>query len=59
MHVLNLVVQLFIIKYPAFQEVLHQARMVCRWSYLLMAQLVEKQHQHQLQANYISCKPPT
>ncbi|XP_068113518.1 zinc finger BED domain-containing protein 6-like [Hyperolius riggenbachi] len=61
-HVLHLVVQRFINKFPSFQEVLRQARRVCGHflrSYTASARLKDFQRQNNLPAKRLICDDPT
>uniref|UniRef100_A0A8C5M377 BED-type domain-containing protein n=1 Tax=Leptobrachium leishanense TaxID=445787 RepID=A0A8C5M377_9ANUR len=61
-HVLNLVVQRFLIKYPGLSELLSQARKVCshfRWSFPASVLLAEIQREFHLPTNRLICDMPT
>ena len=61
-HVLNLVVQRFLGRYPGLQDVLRQARKVCvhfRRSYNATARLTDLQREYNLPKNRLICDMPT
>ena len=61
-HVLNLVVQRFLGRYPGLQDVLRQARKVCvhfRRSYNASARLTDLQKEFNLPKNRLICDMPT
>uniref|UniRef100_A0A8C5QL81 BED-type domain-containing protein n=1 Tax=Leptobrachium leishanense TaxID=445787 RepID=A0A8C5QL81_9ANUR len=61
-HVLNLVVQRFLTKYPGLPELLIQARKVCshlRWSFPASIRLAEIQREFHLPTNRLMCDMPT
>lgn len=61
-HVLNLVVQRFLGRYPGLQDVLRQARKVCvhfRRSYNASARLADLQKEFNLPKNRLICDMPT
>ena len=61
-HVLNLVVQRFLGRYPGLQDVLRQTRKVCvhfRRSYNASARLTDLQKEFNLPKNRLMCDMPT
>ncbi|XP_077321726.1 zinc finger BED domain-containing protein 6-like isoform X1 [Lithobates pipiens] len=61
-HVLNLVVQRFLNRYPGLKDLLRQARRVCshfKRSYTASARLAEIQHEFHLPVNRLICDMPT
>uniref|UniRef100_A0A8C5WG46 BED-type domain-containing protein n=1 Tax=Leptobrachium leishanense TaxID=445787 RepID=A0A8C5WG46_9ANUR len=61
-HVLNLVVQCFLTKYPGLPELLIPARKVCshfRWSFPARVRLAEIQREFHLPTNCLICDMPT
>uniref|UniRef100_A0A8C5P6E1 BED-type domain-containing protein n=1 Tax=Leptobrachium leishanense TaxID=445787 RepID=A0A8C5P6E1_9ANUR len=61
-HVLNLVVQRFLTKYPGLPELLIQAKKVCshfRWSFPASVRLAEIQREFHLPTNRLICDMPT
>ena len=61
-HVLNLVVQRFVAKYPGLQDVLRHARKISvhfRRSYTAMARLTDIQRRHNLPLRRLICDCPT
>ena len=57
-HVMNLVVQRFVAKYPGVQEILRQARKISghfRRSYMAIARLADIQRRHHLPVRRLIC----